>query len=315
MKTQDDEKLDVRSRFVLTDLSVTEPPGGPIVRYLSLPAPLDVVIGAVEAPDRSITLPIRFQVDGATTKGIVPAAVGALSQVLVTAVASAPVKVVTGVAGLFGDTTKEMEVVQDPPVYVQFPAGVVTLDPADAARLQAILARAKRDKSVRIVVEHELGEEDVAVAARRANPPAEQAKVLAENLLLRRRELLLRRDELLGPARAAAFQARGGDQVVAVREYRDASSELAAAEDALDRLYEFQRPGADRLADRRTRAAAIEIADGRLTSVRSVVQALGDASAAERVRVGSSRFVSHGEGSSRLVVIVARAVPKGRRAR
>jgi hypothetical protein len=315
MKTLENEKLDVRSRFVLTDLSVTEPPGGPIVRYLSLPAPLDVVIGAVEAPDRSITLPIRFQVDGATTKGIVPAAVGALSQVLITAVASAPVKVVTGVAGLFGDTTKEMEVVQEPPVYVEFPAGVVTLDPADASRLQAILARAKRDKSVRIVVEHELGEEDVAIAARRANPPAGQAKVLAENLLLRRRELLLRRDELLGPARAAALQARGGAQVVAVRDYRDVSAELAAAEDALDRLYEFQRPGADRLADRRTRAAAVELADGRLTRVRSMVQALGNASAVERVRVGTSRFVSHGGGPSRLVISVARAVPKGRRAR
>ena len=324
MKTRDDQKLDVRSRFVLTDLSLSEPPGGPIVRYLGLPAPLDVVIGAVEAPDRSITLPIHFQVDGATPKGIGGAAVGALAQVLVTAVAATPVKAVTGVAGLFGDTVKDMEVVEEPPVYLAFAAGVTSLEPAEGARLAAVLRRAKRDKGVRVAIEHELGGADVALAERRANPSAAQAKALAENLLVRRRELLGRRDALAGAARAAALtatgdaaggDARAGSGGARLAEYRTVASELAAAEEALDRLYDFQRPGAERLADRRTRAAAIELADARLARVRAAAAAALGEAAVERVRVGASRFTTHGDGASRLVITVARSVPKAKRPR
>jgi hypothetical protein len=236
--------------------------------------------------------------------------VGAVSQVLLTAVASAPVKAVTGVVGLFGNTTKEMKVMQERPVYLAFPTGVTSLDPAEEARLAAVLRRVKRDKNVRVVIEHELGTADVALAEQRANPSVGQAKVLAENLLLRRRELLGQRDRLLAPARAAALNSGAdGAQVV---EYREVATELASAEEALDRLYDFQRPGADRLADRRTRAAAIELADGRLARVRAMVQAMRDPPAADRVRVATSRFVPHNSAESRLVVSIARAVPKRR---
>jgi hypothetical protein len=320
LRTRDDEKLDVRSRFVLTDLSLTEPANGPIVRYLGLPAPLDVVIAAVEAPDQSITLPLHFQVDGATPKGIGPAAVGAVSQVLLTAVASTPVKAVTGVVGLFGDVHKETEIVQEPPVYLEFPPGVTALDPSSQAKLASILGRARRDKSVRVVIEHELGSADLAVAAKRANPPAQQVAVLADNVRSRRRDLLQRRADLLGPARVAAAQgaARGGTAGAGsaqLAEYRQVQDELAAVEGALDRLYDLQRPGAERQTDRRTRAAALELADARLAGARATAQSLLDPAAAERVRVGTSRFVSHGDGKSRLILTVARSVPKGKRPR
>ena len=315
VKTREDQKLDVRSRFVVTDLSVSEPANGPIVRYLALPAPLDVVIGAVEAPDKSITLPLHFQVDGTKPEGIVPAAAGAVSGVLVTAVASAPVKVVTGVVGLFGDTTKEMEVVEDPPVYLEYAPGVASLDPASQRTLERLLAGAKRSKHVRVVVEHELGQDDVAVAAQRANPPRQQVAVFTENLRGRRREMLGRRDDLFLRARAAALSTGPSltlpdESLVA---YRDLQRELADVDDALDRLYDLQRPGAERQADRRTRSAALELADARLARVRANVKALGDAAAAERVRVGVPRFAPGDGRPSRLVINVARAVPRSKR--
>jgi hypothetical protein len=317
IKTRDDEKLDVRSRFVLTDLSVTEPPNGPIVRYLGLPAPLDVVIGAAEAPDKSITLPLHFQVDGATPEGIGPAAVGAVSQVLLTAIASAPVKTVSGVVGLFGNTTKEMQVVEEAPVYLEFAPGLTSLDPASERRLSAVLARAKRDKNVRVSIEHELGQDDVAVAAQRATPPAQQVTVLAENLRARRRELLQRRDQLLVPARASVLSAAsmGAGPQPALAAYRELQGELSGVEDALDRLYDLQRPGADRQADRRTRVATVEIADARLASVRTAVQAMLGPAATDRVRVGSARSAVVSEGQSRLAIAVARTVPKANRRR
>jgi hypothetical protein len=315
VKTRDDEKLDVQSRVVLTDLSVTEPPNGPIVRYLSLPAPLDVVVGAVEAPDKSITLPLHFQVDGATPKGIGPAAVGAVSQVLVTAVASAPVKTVTGVVGLFGDTAKQMEVVQEPPVRLGFVPGLTSLDADSERKLATILSRAKRDKSVRVVIEHELGQDDVDVAARRANPPGQQVAALAEGLRARRRDLLLRRDELLVRARTAAFglPVSTGRPEASLAAYRQVNLDLAGVEDSLDRLYDLLRPGAERQADRRTRSAAVELADARLALARWSVQSICGPAASDQVRVGTARFAQAGETQSALVVSVARAIPKPRR--
>jgi hypothetical protein len=314
MKTRDDEKLDVQSRVVLTDLSVTEPPNGPIVRYLSLPAPLDVVLGAVEAPDKSITLPLHFQVDGATPEGIGPAAVGAVSQVLVTAVASTPVKTVTGVVGLFGDTAKQMEVVQETPVRLEFAPGLTSLDPESQRRLAAVLARAKRDKNVRVVIEHELGQDDVDVAAGRANPPAQQVAALAERLRERRRDMLRRRDELLVQARTAALSpGTGSASEGSLEAYRRLNVDLANLEDALDRLYDLQRPGAERQADRRTRSAAVGLADARLELVRLSVQSICGAAATDRVRVGTPRSAKSGDGHSALVVSVARAVPRGKR--
>jgi hypothetical protein len=315
IKTRDDEKLDVQSRVVVTDLSVSEPPNGPIVRYLSLPAPLDMVIGAVEAPDKSITLPLHFQVDGATPRGIGTAAVGAVSQVLLTAVASAPVKAVTGVIGLFGDTAKEMEVVQEAPIQLEFAAGVASLDAESQQKLDAVLARAKRDKNVRVVIEHELGASDVEVAAGRANPPAQQVAALAGNLRARRREMLRRRDELLVRARAdvLGLSAGGAGPALGLTEYRQLQLDLAGVEDGLDRLYDLQRPGAERQADRRTRSAAIELADARLARVRADVQSTCGPAGADRVRVGTARFAPSGDGPSRITISVARAVPRNKK--
>ena len=42
----------------LTDLQVTEPPDGPIVRMLHVPAPLDVVLAALRDPEGSIAFPL-----------------------------------------------------------------------------------------------------------------------------------------------------------------------------------------------------------------------------------------------------------------
>jgi len=233
----------------------------------------------------------------------------------VTAVASTPVKAVTGVVGLFGDTAKQMEVVQEPPVRLEFAPGLTTLDVGSERKLATILSRAKRDKGVRVVIEHELGRDDVDVAARRANPPGQQVAALAEGLRTRRRDLLLRRDALLLQAHTAAFGLHpSADRPEAsLAAYRQLNLDLAGVDDSLDLLYDLQRPGAERQADRRTRSAAIELADARLALVRSSVQSICGPAATDRVRVGTARFTTADEGRSAVVVSVARAVPKRRR--
>ena len=88
---RDEGSLDLQSKFVATDLHLTEPKDGPIQRHLGLSAPLDVVLVAIRDPDGAITIPLNVPVEAGkiSTGNIVAAASGALVQILVTAVASA----------------------------------------------------------------------------------------------------------------------------------------------------------------------------------------------------------------------------------
>lgn len=310
LQSRDDGQLAARTRLVLTELRMSDSPDGAIVRYLNLPAPLDAVIAAVEAPDKSITLPINFTVVDGSPRGIAPAAVGALSQVLIAAVASAPVKMVTGVAGLFGSISPNLVVIEDPPRFAEYQTGVVLLDRAQG--LTELFEEARRDPNLRMVIVHELGAADLALAELRANPSPEQARRLVDQLQRQRQALLARRAQALQAARASAMGVSSGDSQDPWQAYRDLLAELALVEESLDTLYELQRPGAERQAPRRTRAAAIEIARARLDAVRNQLIEQAGERTAERVQIRAPEVNTVIEGPSRLVISVARAVPRNR---
>jgi hypothetical protein len=303
---RDDGGLDVRSRLVFTDLQYAEPPNGPIARYLSLPVPLDVAIGAVQAADGSITLPVDLTLDGTglTTGKVLGAATGAIASVLTTAVASTPVKVVTGFAGLFGSTSSEKRWIEEDPIFVEFAPGLTVLSPAAQQQVEEVLRRARSDKNVQVVIEHEFGPADLELAARRANPPREQAQVLAEDLRRRRLDLIARRSALLAPARASAADPSHAE---AVEQLRQLQTELADVEDAFDELYDLLRRGAERQAGRRARSAALELADARLDHLRRMVRDIAGAAGGERIALGNPRAVPASEGASRLVIRLRRA--------
>jgi hypothetical protein len=65
--------------------------------------------------------------------------------------------------------------------------------------------------------------------------------------------------------------------------------QLGATEDALDRLYELIRPGADRQAERRTRAACLQLAEQRLAILNEMLASSGIPDAAQRVRRNVAR--------------------------
>ena len=77
---QDEGSMDLRSKFVFTDLRLTEPKNGPIQTRLGLSAPLDVVIPALSDPDGGITVPINVPLEhGKVSVGdAIGAAIGAL---------------------------------------------------------------------------------------------------------------------------------------------------------------------------------------------------------------------------------------------
>jgi hypothetical protein len=294
---RDDGSLDARCKFVFTDLAVAEPPNGPIVRHLALPQSLDLVLAAVREADGSITLPMNVpvekgQINIAAAKA---SAVGALGGIIATALASAPAKMVGGVGDLIGLGALGGDAKKAPiaPVPLAFGTGDATLDATDIDQVQRLGTMMRKDKTVELTVRHELGPADVEVAKLRANPSPDDALAMARRLQARKGELVAARRELAARARAELASLPEEQTRATLTELRTLDREIAAAEDASDLLYDMLRPGADRQATRRTRAASLQIAQERLSTVRDALTAAAGPKAqlaSERVRTTNPQF-------------------------
>jgi hypothetical protein len=223
MRFPGDGTVDTSSRLVLTDLSLSEGPNGNLTHALSLPAPLDVVIGALEDPDGSITLPLNVdirqgQLDPASVAG---AASGAFLGVVGTAVATSPLKA----ANLFASHTPQQQV--EPPVILAFPAGYPTLSSDQIAALTALKNRLLRSSSLELTIRNELGSEDIALAAERVNPGAVDATDLADALNRRRDELLAARRTASSDVRALLASTATDEAASAIERLRRIDRELA----------------------------------------------------------------------------------------
>jgi hypothetical protein len=267
---------------------------------LQLPAPLDVCIGALEDPDGSITLPLNFQIKDARPEGIAGAAIGAVSSVIVTAVASAPVKVVGGVGNLLGLGPKKPG--QEQPIVLPYDPGAVALEEGELSTLRNLAQRMSKEPNIELTILHTFGAGDVAVLASRANPSADDARSLAYQLRAHKLELSSLRAQVSGQAEAqlAAFDAM--DASATIDRLRAIDRELAQTEDALDRTYDLLRPGAQRQADRRTRAAALEVAAQRLLAIRAELRALGVADVDRRVHLLHPTFTPGDQADSSVTV-------------
>jgi hypothetical protein len=262
-----DGTIDTSSRLVLTDLSLSEPPNGNLSHALSLPAPLDVVIGALEDPDGSITLPLNVDIrQGQLDSGsVASAASSAFLGVVGTAVATAPIKAVN----LFGSHTQPQQV--EPPVILAFPAGYPTLSSDQVAALTSLKTRLLRDSALELTIRNELGSDDIALAAERVNPGTNDATDLADALNERRDELLAARRTASSDVRALLASTATDEANSAIERLRRIDRELADIDNALDHIYDLLRPGADRQALRRTRQASLEIAAARLQAARELL--------------------------------------------
>ncbi len=280
----DGGNLDARTRTVLNDLRVSEPANGPISRYLALPAPLDVVIRVLQDADGSITLPLNVPVQGSqVSMGAVRLGIiAALSRVVATALASAPLKAVGGVGSIVGLTGGGSAPTQEQ-IVLDFAPGDTAPAPADLARIEEAARRMRDNERAQVVLRHEMGSEDLSIARTRANPSRDECLALAHQLQRRRTELAAIRRRLAGEAQA---QLASGvpQQTVTLEHLRGVDTELARTDDALDRLYDLTRPGAARQADRRTRAAALAIGQARLETVRERLTG-GGKRMADRVHV------------------------------
>ena len=98
MRFRGDGTGSLHAHTVITDLSISEPPKGPIAELFKLPASLDVAIAAIQAPDGSITLPVNVPLSDYRFSGqdVVLPAMGAVTQAVAVGIASTPLKLAGG---------------------------------------------------------------------------------------------------------------------------------------------------------------------------------------------------------------------------
>ena len=294
-----DGSMLTRTRPVFTDLSVAEPPNGPIFRFLHLPAPLDAVLVAVRDQDGSVAVPFDVPVKNGHINGsdVTAAAIQALSAILGRAVVAAGAKAASAVGGAVTDVVGAIVPLglggkphPNQPVAVPFAAGDASLEASQLGDLQPVIDRMKQDYSLELTLRNVLGSGDVARAAQRANPSPQEAQTLAEQLRHKRADLVALAAELEGQTRAQLAIAPAAASAGSVERLRMVRREIAATDDALDQLYELLRPGADHQANRRTRQACLAIGQARLQAIQDAVMTAGIKDADKRVRVVRSQF-------------------------
>jgi hypothetical protein len=255
----------LHTRTAITDLSLSEPPTGPIAKFFHFPAPLNAAIAAVQAPDGSITLPIEVPLKDYRfgTDDIVGPAVGAVAQAVAVGIASTPLKFAAGLLGGGSDVQRRLA-----PVTLTFAPGATVLDASSAAALQALVGQLRDDDRLAVEIRHELAPGDLDRAGLRANPDPAEARSIVDMLRGKRVDLLNLRVQVAGQFRAAlAANPDPAANRALYHRLRAIDIEIAQTEEALDLASDLFRPGAALQADRRTRAAALQIARERLDLV------------------------------------------------
>ncbi|MEM7262804.1 MAG: DUF748 domain-containing protein, partial [Planctomycetota bacterium] len=284
-----DGAVETDGRTVLTDLDIEEGEDGPIRRYLNLPTPLQVAIFLVRDSDGSITLPLDFQVpgDGNVSVGAVAiAASKALGLVIAEAIASSPFRITGTITDLAGLTGGEPEPVGDP-VRATIQAGATQV-PLPPEGLERLLRELESEDKIAIRLEHSTGRGDWEIAQLRANPPREECLALAAELRARRSELRVERRALLADASQAILNRLPARAAEARQRLRKNAAEAGKIERALDRWLTLATERSPYRAERRTRSAAIAIAERRLEHWAQLLENAGVSR--ERVRIVRPRF-------------------------
>jgi len=311
-----DGGLAIESYTTITDLDLSEPPGGPLSRFLNLPVPLDAVIFALRDEDGEIGIPLRIRVKppGVSTSQILSVASATFLQLVADALAAAPLRVLESFATLGRDVVAAIipgagdpdEPSKDEPMTVTFAASDPALPAAAEAAIASATALAWDDEEVVISLTHELGSLDLARASIIANPGVVDRRDAIERLKARRASVRRERADAVAEARAARMLGTEQRLRSLAGDVARLDDELARLSRALDALYALERGGAERQAYRRTREVAVSLGEARLEAVKQALIARGLPSGPE-VRVTRPRGGGTArEGTGAVVIRIAR---------
>ena len=278
--------IQTHNKLVFTDLKLAEPSKGLLAQIFHLPAPLNVVLAAIEAPDGSITLPISVPIhNGQIAMGDVEgSAIGAVAQAIAVGFASSPFKLAGGVAGLFG--MGKAKPVNAPPVMLSFAPGSANLSSADYQLLAKLAKHLDAHDSQQVVVRQQLSLGDLDVMAVRANPTPLECRQLISSLRRRQTVMLQNRARLIGEISGQlAIRLSESSIAEATGQLQSLDKRLADNQNAIRYLADMLEPGAARQASRRTRGAAIKLAQARLAAIKAFLLSAGFSKAAARVHI------------------------------
>jgi hypothetical protein len=261
-----EQAVDVSGKLILTDLLLADSPGGAIEKYLKLPAPVDVAIAAVQDADGSITIPVNVTLEyGHVDRETIDETIAeSVVDVTTTAIASLPAKVLTLGTGDQGAPP-------EPPMVVTYSPGSEQVPSDRVKALQDLSYRLWRDRDLQVTLKPTLGSDDVALAMLRTNPTHQDLIDLTNNLSLRRDALIAARNDAGAQVEAFLASDAKNETAQAIQRLRTIDQQLSDVNDALDQAYDLLRPGADRQAMRRTRAAALSISNERLDALKDLL--------------------------------------------
>lgn len=286
IRFETDGDIQTHNKLVFTDLKLAESSTGLLAQIFHLPAPLNVVLAAIEAPDGSITLPISVPIHhGQIAMGDVQgSAIGAVAQAIAVGFASSPFKLAGGVAGLFG--MGKAKPINAPPVMLSFAPGSANLSSDDYQLLAKLAKHLNAHDSQQVVVRQQLSLGDLAVMAVRANPTPLECRQLISALRRRQTAMLQNRGRLIGEI-SGQLAIRLGESSIAdaTGQLQSLDKRLANNQHAIRYLADMLEPGAARETSRRTRGAAIKLAQARLAAIKAFLLSAGFSKAATRVHI------------------------------
>lgn len=293
--------MSVDARTSFAHLSLSEPADGPLSRFLALPAPLDTVLFLLKDAEgrHKLSLGFRVEADGLSKSSLAACAAGAAAGVIARAVASSPLRLLSTLSDAAGITGADAPPASEIHV-LGFAAGDATLG-LDAPPLIAALAERLRGRPRKgVVLEHELSPADLERAARLVNPSLADCARLTARLREHKAELSRERDARAAQTRAEFALADPARMRELSERLRSLEARLGQGEEALERLLELSRPGAERRATARARAAAVSLGAERLERARRALRALGLEDARILTRVVKPEPNTQLEGGGRL---------------
>lgn len=294
--------MTLASDNVFTNLSLSEPSGGPISSLLRLPAPLDTVLFLLknEADEHRIPVRVKIGPEGMHPQELTSAVISAISGVITRAVASSPFRVLGSVTAMLGISSEPALAAQA----LSFPAGSVEWDPAGEKQFQNLVTRWKDDERRRFVLSSSLSAADIEFARVRANPSVPDALALSQRLRQRKQELMRSRTELLTRIKVDLATARTSEAESARQDLVRVDSELGSVELALDQMLERLEPGDERRNENRAKRFCLALSRERVANIRQRLLEVGVRP--ERIEVRPVKLELAPEGSGGAVQIEVR---------
>ena len=284
--------LCLTSKTVITDLEISESREGWLRKKLELNGPLNEVQWCLRDDDGAIEIEFNPAIPtldpnmSPKSKAIVlgqhlgAAVLETLGKVVARALLRSPFRALKTGTAILGDVVdlipgaELLNVVNRPrpvmePIVLHFAPGDPAATNLELAKLDEIAKRLEGDELLVVSLRHETGGGDLARERVAANPSPRDRRDILARLGVRRADLERERRAALEGERLALRQGLSGD---AERDRaRGLELELATVERALDQVFELEREGAERQAERRTRAACVDLANARLEAVRDAI--------------------------------------------